>query len=173
MSVILTKKHFDLIVKHCKDYHPAEAIGLLLGKNNVILGVVASPNEMYLQLDNSEKTSATVSTRIYARAHEICKENKLEIIGKYHSHPPGIVPIPSHADIAHHSYFHYRYMMIISLNSNKNTRISVFGMEPKLHKDKLVVIKDKAIKTYLSPLKVPEDYIKPVNRINKLFNQNE
>ncbi len=168
MAIIITKTHFDKIIKHCKEYFPAEAGGFLGGKGDVILGIFPIPNMVYMHGTGEERKKFQWGDWDIIRITEFFKEHNMDLIGFYHSHPDVNIPIPSHKDFESLRARFIKKMMIVSMNKLRNTKVAIFTILPKYVKEKLVVIKDEAIKKYLIEFdkeKVNNNYFKEMQKL--------
>lgn len=166
MQIIITKKHFDLIVKHCKEYYPAEAVGYLGGKGNVILGIYPVPNYGYL--DGLEKVMSRMSEQDIAKTINYFNKHKLDFLGTYHSHPSRNIPIASHGDLNSSRASSEKYMIIVSLDDLKSTQFACYSTKPKYSHVKINVIKDSAVDKYLFKADVNITSEEYQNRIKEL-----
>ena len=168
MAIIITKRHFDKIIQHCKDYYPAEAGGFLGGKENVVLGIFPLPNLSYMYGVGAEKTSFKLADWDTIRTNEFFKQHNMDLIGFYHSHPTRELPIPSHKDFTAQRARHLRIMMLVSLADLKETKVATFTVIPRFSREKIKVIKDDAINKYLLEMdikKSAEEYLREEQKL--------
>jgi len=168
MDLIIVKRHFDLIVEHCRSNYPAEAGGFLGGIGNLILGVFPVPNFAYMYF--AEKDQFGVSEQDNLRANQFFEEYKMQVLGFYHSHPTSPLPVPSHQDLTAQGMRNLYVMMVVSLADLKSTKVATYvmsGLNPI--KQTLRVIKDEAINQYLLELdreKQKLNYLKEMEKLN-------
>jgi len=169
MDLIIVKRHFDLIVEHCRSNYPAEAGGFLGGIGNLILGVFPVPNFAYMYF--SEKDEFGVSEQDNLRANQFFEEYKMQVLGFYHSHPTSPLPVPSHQDLTAQGMRNLYVMMVVSLADLKSTKVATYimsGMNPI--KQILRVIKDEAVNKYLLELdiqKTKQNYLAEIEKLDK------
>jgi proteasome lid subunit RPN8/RPN11 len=169
MAVVIIKRHFLKIVKHCGECHPAEAGGFLGGKGDVVLGIFPIPNAAY-STSMDEKKKFQWAPWDVSRVAGLFEKYDIDIIGFYHSHPNRAVPIPSKEDVKAHKLYNLRIMMIVSLGKG-DARIGTFTVANKLEREKLKVIEDRVITKYLVKLdrkKSSAKHIQEMQRLEKL-----
>ncbi len=104
--MVLTVKleHLTTIKKHSLDCYPEECCGLLVGKivnqNKILIEVIATENDWQNQQNlftnitsknqiknRDKKDSFSISPLTLIKTQKEARQNNLEIIGIYHSHP--------------------------------------------------------------------------------------
>ena len=86
-----------IILQHVSSVMPEEACGILAGKNNQINKVISIENRMQSPFRFS------MDARAQFDAFRTIEQEKLELLGIYHSHPEGPSK-PSETDIREHAY---------------------------------------------------------------------
>ena len=178
MAIIIIKRHFDTIVKHCRDTYPSEAGGFLGGKGNIILGIFPVPNVANFSLKSigtgEDREVFSHSSWDIIKVTEFFKKYDIDLIGLYHSHPNRELPIPSKQDLIAHRLENIRIMMIVSLTADKKARVAAYETAPGLSREKLTVVRDEAIHKYLKPYliqkdigKSVEEYLKEMKKLEK------
>ena len=147
MAIIIIKRHFDKIVKHCVDSYPNEAGGFLGGLGGIVLGIFPVPNTAVFW--GVEKVSFKWADWDIIKVTEFFNKYHMKLFGFYHSHPRTALPIPSHKDVATHRQMNLPVMMIVSLTDPKDTKVATFEVFPAFAKKKLAVVKDGSIGKYL------------------------
>lgn len=168
MAIIITKRQFDRIIKHCIDSYPAEGGGFLGGKENIVLGIFPIPNLAFMKF--TEKEQFFWADWDILKVHTFFNKYDLKVMGFYHSHPTSELPVPSPEDIKAHQIYHLKTMMIISLADLKSTRAAIFHVNSKVKSEKLTVIKDKAINKYLLKFdikKSTDNYLQEMLKLEK------
>jgi len=141
---IITRRQYDIIMHQAQACYPQESGGILGGRENVILGVLPSPN-MYLY--DRTKTFGMTADDI-DRGYRFLEKNKLEYYGIYHSHPKGI-PYPSREDLSHHQ----KYLFIVGLANRYNPDLYAWQVDKKEPEQVPIRIVDEKFveQMYLSP----------------------
>lgn len=96
-ELVIIKRQFKIINQQIVDNYPYETGGFFGGKGNMILGVYPIANMNYGS--EAKKTFSISEDDIYY-AQRFFKDNNLNIIGMYHSHPNGAA-MPSKQDMVH------------------------------------------------------------------------
>lgn len=102
----LAPEYARLITEHGQREIPNEACGVLLGIQNEVKEIVPLPN-----VAASPKTSYRIDDQELVRTFFNAKQNGLDIVGFYHSHPHGD-PIPSQTDIQQSAYPDTAYLIV-------------------------------------------------------------
>ena len=89
-KLIITKKHIEDLRKYSLSHVPIEACSLLMGVIKDQLFIVRETYHMK-NLDGSNNSFKMGGTELIA-AYQHALENKLDVIGIYHSHISGIRP---------------------------------------------------------------------------------
>lgn len=106
-------EHLKTIKKHSLDCYPEECCGLLLGKINaqekIVVKVIPTENDWENQQDiftdftqhseRSNRNNFSISPQILVKIQQQARQENLDIIGVYHSHPDHPA-IPSNFDKA-------------------------------------------------------------------------
>ena len=144
---VITIKHFNTIVQHCLDYLPYEAGGFLGGKENVILGIF--PLNNFAGFEGKEKFE--VASYMTSSVYEYFAQNKMKVIGFYHSHPDRDLPIPSKQDVlASLVTPGVKSNLIVSVNNLLDVNVALFEtINEKPVKQVIKVVRDGAIDQYL------------------------
>lgn len=144
---VITLKHFNTIVQHCLDYLPYEAGGFLGGKENVILGIF--PLNNFAGFEGKEKFE--VASYMSSSVYEYFSQNKMKVIGFYHSHPDRSLPIPSKQDIhASLATPGVKLNMIVSIDNLLDVNVGLFEtVKDKPVKHAIKVVRDGSIDSYL------------------------
>jgi proteasome lid subunit RPN8/RPN11 len=113
MILIAKSKHLSEIKKHSLICYPHECCGLLVGKINnnekILVKVIATENDwqnqQYLfqntikKSTRNSKDSFSIAPEKLIQIHKQARQENLEVIGVYHSHPNNPA-IPSDFDLA-------------------------------------------------------------------------
>jgi len=114
----LSKKDIDQLIKHAKAELPNEACGLIAGKDNIA-------EIIYLMLNTDEsRESYFMDPAEQLRVMKEIRNNNLEMIAIYHSHPETRA-YPSEHDVRLALYPDVSYI-IISLQDENNPEIKSF-----------------------------------------------
>ena len=89
--MIISQAHIDDILQQAATAHPEECCGLLIGDNNTVQTLLASPN-----VSQGDKTK-TFEIDPKIRFKQIRESGERALLGFYHSHPNG-TPYPSETD---------------------------------------------------------------------------
>ena len=92
----LTQNHYEKIIAHGKSGKPLEICGLLVGRKSGEDSEVVEVHEVD-SLDKSEKTY-TLDSLQFLKIDRDARQNGLEIVGIYHTHP-ATEPYPSPTDM--------------------------------------------------------------------------
>jgi len=144
------------------------------GKENIILGIFPLPNLSFMYGVGAEKVSFKWADWDISKVYNYFKAHAMDLLGFYHSHASGDLPIPSHLDVLTHQKFHLKVMMIISLANLKSTKVAAFSPLPQLTREKLTVIKDGAIDKYLLELDIKKSarqYLEEEEKLEKRVNE--
>ena len=95
MQIVLTKSQQNILSEHAKKQVPNESCALLFGKT---VDDKLTVNEVFLT-ENIEKSSVnfTISNEQLLQGYQKAEEEKLEVVGIFHSHPDS-PPYPSSTD---------------------------------------------------------------------------
>ncbi len=134
MTLIVKSKHLQAIRKHSLICYPHECCGLLVGKINnhdkILEKVIAAENDWENQkylfentVENSVRNSQdsfSIAPENLIKIHKQARQENLEIIGVYHSHPnhPAI-PSDFDMEIAWQTYSY----IIISVKEKETKEI--------------------------------------------------
>jgi proteasome lid subunit RPN8/RPN11 len=94
----LTPEQARTILDHARRDAPNEACGVLLGKGDAVVEVIAARND-----DPYPETGFVVAPLDLLAALTRAEQEGLDVVGAYHSHPAGH-PIPSERDIREWHY---------------------------------------------------------------------
>ena len=167
MDLIIIKRHFDLIITHCRDNYPAEAGGFLGGIGNLILGVFPVPNFAFIEF--REKHEFGIAETDCLRANQFFEEYKMNTLGFYHSHPSSQLPVPSKQDITAQTVRALRLMMVVSLADLNSTKVATYFMSGTTPvKQILTVAKEEAINKYLLELDIERQKMNYLLEMKKL-----
>jgi proteasome lid subunit RPN8/RPN11 len=124
MAIRLTKKHLHEIKKHGEQSYPHECCGFLLGSNdgsaNVLEEIFPAQNER----EDSRHNRYLITPDQYKRADAHARQQKLGIIGYYHSHPDHPAA-PSGYDLDHSCWPGESYI-IVSVEKGKAAALNSF-----------------------------------------------
>jgi proteasome lid subunit RPN8/RPN11 len=90
LKLIITKKHIEDLKKYSLSHVPIEACSLLLGVVKDLSFIVSETYHMK-NLDGSVNSFKMAGTDLIA-AYQYAFENKLDVVGIYHSHTSGVRP---------------------------------------------------------------------------------
>jgi len=94
-SIIITEDQKQILSKHAKDNEPDESCALLLGHEEQEQSIV---KQIYLAKNVEESpVNFTISNEELLKGYQLAEEEKLEVIGIFHSHPKSET-IPSTTD---------------------------------------------------------------------------
>lgn len=96
MTLHIPEAIYEQMVEHARSEQPNECVGMLIGSSE---GVVKE----YLPLVNELKSPTRFLTepRSMLRAEKRCREQKLNVLAIFHSHPTS-EPVPSKYDVTDH-----------------------------------------------------------------------
>jgi proteasome lid subunit RPN8/RPN11 len=135
MKIFISKEILEEMVRHAKEELPFEACGILAGKNGDVSKVYPLKNE------EKSETSYFASPREQIKAFKKIREEGLELVGIYHSHPNSL-PRPSRRDIELAFYPEAVYF-IISLKSLKLPEVRAYKItKEEIEEVKLVLRED-------------------------------
>ncbi len=124
MAIRLKKKHLHEIKKHGEQTYPHECCGFLLGSNdgsaNVLEEVFPAQNER----EDSRHNRYLITPDQYKRADAHARQQRLGIIGYYHSHPDHPAA-PSGYDLDHSCWPGESYI-IVSVEKGKAEALNSF-----------------------------------------------
>ena len=101
----------DLIRKHGEEAYPEECCGFLLGDNTAQENRVAALHRASnRQPDNRERRFA-ISPEDYRAADESARQQDLDVVGFYHSHPDHPAR-PSETDLQEATFPGYTYVIV-------------------------------------------------------------
>jgi len=85
LTIEISAKHAEQISSHSRESYPIEACGVLIG---ILAGDVRTVIEVWPAKNQlSSKSSYEIDPETLFRAFSHAEENKVEVIGFYHSHP--------------------------------------------------------------------------------------
>jgi proteasome lid subunit RPN8/RPN11 len=85
MTLEISAEHVERISSHSKESHPVEACGVLIG---TLAGDVRTVTEVWPARNRlSSESSYEIDPETLFRAFSHAEQNKLEVVGFYHSHP--------------------------------------------------------------------------------------
>lgn len=85
MTLEISGKHVKQISSHSKESYPIEACGVLIG---TLAGDVRAVTEVWPAKNQlSSESSYEIDPETLFRAFSHAEENKVEVVGFYHSHP--------------------------------------------------------------------------------------
>lgn len=118
MALVIDSESLEQIIRSSKEALPAEACGLLLGKNEHVIEVRATTNvaesATRYQVDPDQQFS------IFKES----EERGWDVLGVYHSHPMSeAYPSQTDLDLAFYPEFH---QLIVSLIDEKNPQVHLF-----------------------------------------------
>lgn len=192
--LIIIKRQFHILNEQIINGYPNETGGFFAGKNNIILGVFPIANRR----DSASGAQTTFSINeddIYF-AQKFFKDNQLNIMGMYHSHPNGL-PIPSAKDMTHlvgNAFGRHHMIIAIKPHNQLKKKFNVSRNEPAYqirlglyycpsHREKipieLKIIENNRINEYLltagegnlADNKTLSEYLKLEEKIAQLITQ--
>lgn len=121
MRLYLTEGQLAAIMRHVNTHVPLEACGLLGGLKGVVHRVYQIPNiamrpEISFRMEPSTQVQAMI---------EIDKQG-MELVGIYHSHPPGSRSEPSETDLRDASYPTALSLIVVPCLDSESTRVRAF-----------------------------------------------
>ena len=120
--LVITKRHYDLIIKQSQANYPKESGGFIGGIDGEVRAVLPTHNQhLYNKTDTYQITNEDID-----RAHRFFKKNNLDYFCVYHSHPNGD-PYPSEADINTGQNYHF----IVGLKDPDNPVVSAYAIVNK------------------------------------------
>jgi len=85
LTLEISDEHVKRISSHSKKSHPVEACGVLIG---ALAGDVRTVTEVWPARNRlSSESSYEIDPETLFRAFSYAEQNKLEVVGFYHSHP--------------------------------------------------------------------------------------
>jgi len=85
LTLEISAEHVERISSHSKESHPVEACGVLIG---ALAGDVRTVTEVWPARNRlSSESSYEIDPETLFRAFSHAEQNKLEVVGFYHSHP--------------------------------------------------------------------------------------
>ena len=85
MTLEISAEYVERISSHSKESHPVEACGVLIG---ALAGDVRTVTEVWPARNRlSSESSYEIDPETLFRAFSHAEQNKLEVVGFYHSHP--------------------------------------------------------------------------------------
>ncbi|MFM7716007.1 MAG: Mov34/MPN/PAD-1 family protein, partial [Microcystis sp.] len=95
--ILITDQIYRRIFTHAESTYPEECCGLLLGKITETAAEVISIQATENNWSGNRKNRFSIAPEVLLQAQKSARENQLEIIGIYHSHPDHAA-IPSEID---------------------------------------------------------------------------
>lgn len=83
MKVYIEKEAFDKMMEHLKSTYPEEGCGFLIGKDETVYAILPAENKA----KGDKKRSYEISPEDFIKGEKFARDNKLEVLGFYHSHP--------------------------------------------------------------------------------------
>ncbi|MEC4803258.1 MAG: M67 family metallopeptidase [Jaaginema sp. PMC 1079.18] len=137
MTITLTSQQLQIIKTGVEKSYPQEGCGLLLGHlvegNKIVIKAIATENSWDAtaasnfaevtgkpQREVTRRTNFSIAPEVMLRVQKQARDEKLEIVGIYHSHPDGQA-IPSEFDRAI-AWPIYSYL-IVSVQNGKSTEV--------------------------------------------------
>jgi proteasome lid subunit RPN8/RPN11 len=118
--VIILREARDAIVAHALEASPNECCGILLGQTGWITIAVRARN---LQ---ESRTRYLIDPRDHIAACRTAREQQLDVIGFYHSHPHSAAE-PSDSDVAEASYPEAVYLIVGLCGERPEVRAFMLG----------------------------------------------
>jgi proteasome lid subunit RPN8/RPN11 len=85
LTLEISAEHVERISSHSNESHPVEACGVLIG---TLAGDVRTVTEVWPARNRlSSESSYEIDPETLFRAFSRAEQNKLEVVGFYHSHP--------------------------------------------------------------------------------------
>lgn len=147
MALEIDKKHFDLIKTYGEASYPLECCGFLLGRQNggdkEVVTTLPADNA---SAEQQKHHRFLITPQTFLRGEKFAREQGLEIVGFYHSHP-NAEAMPSPYDLQH-GWPWYSYI-IVSVKEQKADAMTSWVLQDdreKFNKEKLIVLNKKALK---------------------------
>ena len=80
-KIILSKADKEILIKHAENDEPNESCAILFGKKNIVSKIFLTEN-----IEESP-VNFTISNERLIEGYKIAEEEKLDILGIFHSHP--------------------------------------------------------------------------------------
>lgn len=134
MRFFIPKRILEEMVNHAKKEFPFEACGILAGKNGEV-------SKLYpLQNEERSEVSYFASPREQIKAFKKMREEKLELVGIYHSHPNSPAK-PSQRDVELAFYPEAVYL-IVSLKSPDMPEVKAYRLTKEKVEEVEIVLKE-------------------------------
>jgi len=118
----------DAIRAHGRDTYPEECCGFLLGtfatEGNHVRATRRVPNRQ----ETHRERRYTITPRAFLAAERAAREQGLDIVGIYHSHPDHPAH-PSATDLAEATFPGYTYV-IVSIRTGEDTDLTAWSLAP-------------------------------------------
>ena len=129
--LIIPKQVLDEMLSHCKAGLPNEACGILAGKGNEVSKIYAMSN-----IENSP-VSYLMDSGEQFRVMKDMREQKLDIVGIFHSHPSSAAyPSPKDVGLA---FYEEAVYIIVSLASGEPVVKGFTIREKEIHETGIVI----------------------------------
>lgn len=125
MPIIFEKHHLDAMKRYGEAAFPHECCGFLLGRVEENRRLVVQARAAQNQRTDSPQNRYQISPQDYLQADRQAREEGLEIIGFYHSHPDHPAR-PSEFDLEH-AWPAYAYV-IVSVNQGRAGEITAWTL---------------------------------------------
>ncbi len=84
MQLTVTSDVLEALLREARTNHPRECCGILLGKHDAVSAILPAAN-----VHASPRTQFEIDPQALVNAHRAAREDGLQVIGYYHSHPEG------------------------------------------------------------------------------------
>jgi proteasome lid subunit RPN8/RPN11 len=115
---------FEQMRQHLENAYPYEGCGIMLGRDNTILNIVEGTN---IKQERREDRFLLDPSDIL-KAEKYAKQNNVEILGFYHSHPDHPAK-PSITDLE--NAWEGYYYIIVSIDKGKIGKLGLYRLSEK------------------------------------------
>lgn len=136
MALKIKQDQARLIENFGEEAYPNECCGCLLGTGKEVVSIMPAQNQ---REDSERHHRFTISPQDYLKCEKYARENGLEIIGFYHSHPNAAAH-PSEYDCEHGWPWYSN--VIVSVNEHKAAEMTSWVLQDncgKFSEEKIVV----------------------------------
>ncbi|WGV23264.1 M67 family metallopeptidase [Halotia branconii] len=135
MSIQLLSEHLQTIYNHAESTYPDECCGIILGylgTSKTVVEVMPTENAWIQEAANfpgevqSQERRYAIAPQVMLQVQKTARDNSLNIIGIYHSHPD-YAAIPSECDRIY-AWPEYSYI-IVSVQNSKADDIQSWSLD--------------------------------------------
>lgn len=143
-TMITTLDVLDQIRDHGAETYPEECCGFLLGSAEDDTNRVQTIRRVANRQDTNRKRRYTITPDDYQAANRAAREQNLDIVGFYHSHPDHPAE-PSETDLQEATFPGYTYV-IVSVQTGTPTDLTAWTLAPDRSRfeEEAVMIETKA-----------------------------